>query len=453
VTELLLKGRERGAMLAFVALAPALLALYGWVAFGLPGDANVLPHSSGIYDMDVKRVMVDLTTSQPGHRASAHPLQKLLLAPWGQALTRLTGDPLSAAKTLALLATWLGALAAGALARSLSDGAWPPALATTALTGCSFAYLLAAGIPESATFAGLATPVALLFWLARRGRAFATGEALSWGALAALAFGLTFTQVAGVAIAFAARLWDRHSGGMAARALWQHAGIALLSAASLAVALAEVQAHVYPGTPRFWTRSPVAAEKSFVRSAAIQGMPVAHTGRLLLHFGVIDFVAPMPVLSDFLLRDHGIPTWSLSLEEAGWEEWRPAQRGLAAALVAAIAAALGVGRWRDPRMLVPALCLAFHFALHWLYGREYVIYAPHWHGLLIATLLAGVWNGGHLRRGVAIASGLLAIALLANNLVVLRASYAEVAWGLGTDRRDLRGDRVPPPSEPGSYSR
>ena len=119
-------------------------------------------------------------------------------------------------------------------------------------------------------------------------------------------------------------------------------------------------------------------------------------------------------------------------------------------------AALGIAAmvsWRDPRLLAPGLCLAFHFALHWLYGREYVIYAPHWHGLLVATLVAGVWNGGHARRALAIASGLLAAALLVNNLAVLHASYEEIAWGLGTERRDLRGNRMPQPTEPDSYSR
>ena len=425
---------------AFVALALALLGLYAFVAFALPGDADVLPHSSGIYDMDVKRVMVDLTTSKPGYRTSAHPLQKLLLAPWGEALAELTGDRLTAAKTLALIATWLGALAAGALARALSGGDWRPAIAATALTGTSFAFLLAAGIPESATFAGLATAAPLLLWLARRQRPLGLPETLAWGALAALAFGLTFTQVANVAIALGARLWERHVAGTPVRELLRRAGTALLAGAALAGALSELQAHLYPKTPRIWVGNPVAAEQPFVRAGAIRSIPVTHTGRLLLHFGVIDFVAPMPVLSDFLMRDYGIPTWSLSAEEVGWKEWDPAQLALAVALLAAFAAALRFGRWRDPRLLVPGACLLFHFALHWFYGREYVIYAPHWHAVLVATGVAAVWNGARGRRVLVATSLLLAAALLASNLTVLRASYEEVTWGLGTESRDRHGD-------------
>jgi hypothetical protein len=422
---------------AFAALALALLALYGFVAFALPGDADVLPHSSGIYDMDVKRVMVDLTTRKPGYRTSAHPLQKLLLAPWGASLSRALGDPLAASRTLALLATWLGTLAAGALARALSGGDWRPALAATALTGGSFATLLAAGIPESATFAALATPAPLLLWLARRGRPLAAAETLAWGALAAVAFGLTFTQVANVAIALGVRLWERRGDG--ARTLAGRAASAGLVALALAVALGEAQARLYPGTPRFWTLDPVSAERPFVRTAAIERAPAAHSARLLLHFGVIDFAAPRPALSDFLMRDHGIPTWSLSAEEAGWREWRGLPLALAVCLGAALAAALRWGRWRDPRLLAPGLCLLFHFALHWLYGREYVIYAPHWHGLLVATLVAAAWNGGRARRWLALASGLLAAALLANNLAVLREGYAQVAYGLGAEQRDAQG--------------
>jgi len=431
-----LRSRAVPGALAFAVLAAALLALYAFVAFVLPGDANVLPHSSGIYDMDVKRVMVDLTTGKPGYRTSAHPLQKLLLAPWGAGLARVLGDPLVAAKTLALLATWLGALAGGVLARAFT-GDWRPALAATALTGTSFAFLLAAGIPESATFAGLATPVPLLFGLARRGRPLAAGEALIWGGLAALAFGLTFTQVANVAIALAVRLWEQRGAGV--RALAGRAALAGLVAGLLALALGEAQARLYPGTPRFWTLDPVGAERPFVRATAIRATPAAHTARLLLHFGVIDFAAPRPVLSDFLMRDHGIPSWSLSAEEAGWAEWRGLPLLLAAALLMALVAAARWGRWRDPRLLAPGLCLLFHFSLHWLYGREYVIYAPHWHGLLVAVSVAALWNGERGRRGLPLASGLLAAVLLLNNLAVLRASYAEVSFGLGAERRDPRG--------------
>lgn len=421
---------------AFAGVAAALLAVLAFVAFALPGDANVLPHSSGIYDMDVKRVMVDLTTGQPGHRASAHPLQKLLLAPWGAALARGLGDPLGAAKALTLVASWLGALAAGLLTRALT-GDWRPAGAATAVAGASFAFLLAAGIPESAVFSGLATAAPLLLWLVRREQPLGLGEALTWGALATIAFGLTFTQVANVAIAFGVRLWEQRDAG--ASALFARAAVAAALALSLALAAGEAQARLYPGTPRFWTLDPLRAERPFVRSAAIGLAPAAHTARLLLHFAVIDFAAPRPALSDFLMRDHGIASWSLSAEEAGLSQWSGAPLALAALLLALLAAAARWGRWRDPRLLAPAGCLLFHFALHWVYGREYVLYAPHWHGLLVAVIVAAAWNGGRGRRGLLLASGLLAALLLASNLSVLRLAYAEVAFGLDARVRDASG--------------
>jgi hypothetical protein len=429
--------------LAFAALAAALLGLYVFVAFSLPGDADVLPHSSGIYDMDVKRVMVDLTTDKPGYRTSVHPLQKILLAPLGRGLTRLQGDPLTAAKTLALLATWLGALLAGALARALTGGDWTAACAATALAGTSFAFLLAAGIPESATFAGLATIAPLLWWLARRPHPLTLGETLVWGGLASLAFGLTLTQVANVAIAFGVRLWEQRAN-LATRVLRVRTAAVVGTALVLAAALSEGQARLHPGTPRFWQDAPLASERAFLRTGALCATPLAHTGRLLLHFAVIDFAAPRPALSDFLLRDHGIPTWSLSAEEAGLREWWPAALLLGTLLVAAFALAAVFGRWRDPRLLAPGLCLLFHFALHALYGREYALYAPHWHGLLVAVVVAPLWNAGRARRALALGCGLLAAALLANNLYVLRTSYAEVDWGLGAERRDLHGERLAP---------
>jgi hypothetical protein len=349
---------------------------------------------------------------------------------------------------LTLVATWLGALAAGALAAALT-GAWAPAALATLLAGVSFASLLAAGIPESATFSALLSAAPLVLLAARRARPLSWGETLGWAALGGVAFGLTLTQVANVVIALAVRLGTRIRDDPArAGALALRAAAAVAAAVLLTLALAEAQARLYPGTPRFWQQDPVAAERAFARPEALLGMPLRHIARLAAHFAVIDFAAPFPARSDFLIRDYGLATWSLSAEEAGPDEWAPAQRALAAALVAALLAACLLGRWRGSVSLAALTCLAFHFALHLAYGREYVIYAPHWHGLLVAVVVAAVWNGARARRSLLAMGALLAAALLANNLVVLNAVYREIRWGLGTEVRDTHGAWLDVPQRP-----
>jgi hypothetical protein len=150
----------------------------------------------------------------------------------------------------------------------------------------------------------------------------------------------------------------------------------------------------------------------------------------------------MPAPSDFLIRG-GFDYWSLSVEAATLDDWRAPQLGLAAAVLVAVLVAAWLSPRRDPRMLAPVLCLAAHFALHWFYGREYVLYAPHWHGVLVAVLVAGAWNGLAARRNlVAAVAALLARGMIANDVVVLRAAYREAAAGLSVDVRDEQG-RLP----------
>ena len=41
-------------------LFASIISVYGYVSFVLPGDADVKKHGSGIYDMDILRVVADL---------------------------------------------------------------------------------------------------------------------------------------------------------------------------------------------------------------------------------------------------------------------------------------------------------------------------------------------------------------------------------------------------------
>ena len=104
-----------------------------------------------------------------------------------------------------------------------------------------------------------------------------------------------------------------------------------------------------------------------------------------------------------------------------------------------LASARGLRR-PDPRWLAPALCVASQFALHLAYGREYILYSPHWHGAFVALLAAAAWRR-YPRRGAAMASIalLLAAALFVNDRAVMQNVYAEVDAGLSIRDRDGAG--------------
>ena len=100
------RSRALPGWLAVVLGASLLLSVYGAASFVLPRGVDLMRHSSGIYDMDVPRVVADVTTRLPAYRPAVHPLQKLLLAPLGQYVnTRFFSgtDRLAAAKVLIAL--------------------------------------------------------------------------------------------------------------------------------------------------------------------------------------------------------------------------------------------------------------------------------------------------------------------------------------------------------------
>ena len=444
-------GRGKSRRCAVYVLAPtsiALLGFYHLTGVVLAGDADVLQHSSGIYDMDVKRVVVDFTSSHPGLRTSVHPLQKLLVAPVGARLGALLGgDALAAARTIVAFAVSLNAALVGWLAWLLTGGACGAALLACLIAGASFSSVLAASVPESAALASLGAVAPLLLLSGRRHKTFSWGEAVAWGAMLCFCIALTVTQVVNGLIALAVRVaFARREGGTRVlRPVLARAALALALGAGLTFLGVEVQARAYPGTPRFYAEQPVSGERPFLRTTAAVTTPLRQAGRLATHFLVIDSAAPLPAYSDFLLRDWGIQSWSLSAEEAGAESWRPAQLAIVALLLALIGSVVVWGRWRDPRLVAPAACLAFHFALHLVYGREYVLYSPHWHGVGVAMLVAAGWNGALRRRVAGFAVAVLCLALLVNDVVVMRAVYREVAHGLGADVRDIHGRPVASP--------
>jgi len=438
----------RAALAAAALGGLGLLAVYVYASFTLPGGADVLRFSSGIFDMDVSRVVADLATDRPAYRQSVHPLQKLLVAPVGCALDALLfggRNPLGAARILIAACMVLQTWAAGALAWQLTRNSRSAALAAACVCAFSFSTWLAASIPESAAVASLATVLPLLFLGARWGRDFAMWEAVCWGLLAVLGLGLTITQVVHSIIALAVRATLGRAradaeASTAAPAIWPRLVLALAVFAAFTWGGLRLQSELYPRAARPDDQHPLAVELHFLRTDRLAAAPLSHAARAIGHFLVFDFVAPFPGYSDFLIRDYGLDYWSLSVEEAGPAQWAPAQIALAGAvLVAALAACAGLRR-ADARFVAPALCVMSQLALHLVYGREYVLYSPHWHGVLVAVLVAAVWNRHPRRRGVMLAAAAaLSAAMLLNDLVVMRAAYHELEAGLGTRGRDAAG--------------
>jgi hypothetical protein len=436
--------------LAVVLGASLLLSVYGYASFELPRGVNLMRHSSGVYDMDVPRVVADVTTRLPAYRPAVHPLQKLLLAPLGQYVnTRFFGgtDRLAAAKVLIALGVTLNALLVGVLAFRLARRSLAAGVVAGAVCGLSFSSLLAASVPESAALSSLGAVVPLLFLERRMDRSLTWNEAGVWGGIAVFCVAITITQGVYWMIALAVRLFLLRRAGVEPGA----GGVALRVALALAIAVsliwggARLQSRLYPGTETFYDSGPLESARGYFRIEELGRTPLGHTARLIRHFALYSFLAPRPAYSDFLMRDFGLDYWSLSIEASDRSHWRPAPRVLAALLLLGFLVACVRYAKMDARFLAPGLCVASQFALHLLYGREYILYSPNWHGVLVAVVVAAAWNGlGARGRVVAsAAAAMLCAALLANNLTVMNAVYREFDAGLEAERRDAKGRLLP----------
>ena len=440
-------GLAFGAAIALAGLGS--FALYAFGAFVLPGDANVMAFSSGLFDMDVSRVVSDLATDRPAYRSSVHPLQKLLVSPIGRAIDAIAFDgrnPLGAARVL------VGLCHDPAGARRGNVGvAVDACFAVGGLSrpsrcvGFSFTTWLAASVPESAAVSSLAAVAPLLFSNARWRRPFTTWEALVWGLLGVLGFGLTITQLCFWAFALGARATlgrERADADTAAGAVTPWAGLALVAGVVVLLGwgAVQLQATWYPPATQAQSGSALANELHFFRTAELGAAPAAHLARLLAHVALFDFVAPFPGISEFLIRDYGLDYWSLSVEAAGSSEWAPAQLVLAFAVGLWVALGCIGLRGGDARLLAAVLGVGAQIAIHVFYGREYVLYAPHWHAVWVALLVTGAWR---LLPRRALTLTLLALSLSAamalNDVVVMRAAYAEFEAGLGVSVRDSNG--------------
>jgi hypothetical protein len=324
--------------------------------------------------------------------------------------------------------------------------------AATAGVLCAFSFStwLAANIPESAAVASVATVLPLLYLNARWGRAFTAWEAAGWAALGTLAVGLTVTQLVHCAIALGVRTTlgrpsPTEGADAAAPVLRKKLALTLMLFAVLFASGLGLQKTFYPNATSAEGKNPLVTELHFLRTESLTAAPVAHVARLLAHFLVLDFVAPYPGYSDFLIRDYDLRYWSLSIEEAGAEQWTPPQLALAGVTLLAVLLACTGLRRGDARFVAPALCVASQFGLHIFYGREYILYSPHWHGVWVALLVAGAWQAfSRRKRPMFFLAALLAAALLVNDLAVLRRTHQEVEAGLQLTTRTPHGSPLNP---------
>lgn len=392
-----------------------MLIAYVIAAFGLSRGVDVAGSpGNAFFDMDTGRVISDWTSWDGAERARTHPLYKYL-ALVGEPLGRAVGAT-TAARLLCIAGLLATALAAGMLARELSGGDTRAGLIAMAITGSSFCFVLLAAIPDSAALAGLFGALPMLLLYRQRHCAMPPWEIIAWIALAVGSFGVTISQFGFFAVAFAARLaWL--PGGWKPRAA---CGAAVLVIGVLvAWGLLELQARTFETRKYYKINRIVAQEFKFFETEELRAEPLWRGANLLSHFAAQHFVAPQPVVARWSPpRDPARSFLSLTIVDSGWRHFAPWQWPLLLSHAALLVFVAARARWR--REFWPlALVLAGQLAMHFIYGREWVIYAPNWHGVLVALLVALVAREIRLRPPVVAWLAIHAALLLAVNVATL----------------------------------
>lgn len=373
-----------------------LLGVYLFASFGLAPNVDLLRFSSGILDMDTSRLVRDWATTGSAVRASLHPLSKLLLAPIGIALHASPPSAqhaLDATRLMVAFSMALDAILVGWLAARLSGGRLWAGVAAAVISGVSFCSILMGAMPESASVACLSALIPLLLLDLRFDREFTFAEAVAWSLAGVFAIAFTVSQGSWWLVALGTRVWFLLRTTTGSRAVAWRLAPRLLVALILGVALTwwavDLQARIHPGTHAFeWAPGGREAENAYLRLDDLQQRPLAHGVRLLAHFFLYDFAAPFPTYSSFLIDHYKLSWWSLSIEETRLRDWRLLQLICWAALLAALVPVARGLRHADRRFVAPLLGLGGQLVLHAVYGREYVLYAANWHGVLVATAIA-----------------------------------------------------------------
>ncbi len=439
-------GRARLAQgIAGSLLFLAFLGMHFYGSFGLPAKGDVSWYFSAIFEMDIGLVAENWTSDAPAFRQSVHPLQKLMIAPLVSNLferVEFVSRRLQAAQIFVGFTLAVYAMLSGWLAMQLCQKRRLPGVLAAVACSCSAASILLGSLPESASVSGLATLGPLLLANARFGRRFGWSEGMLWGLLGIFGLGITISQIVPWVIALGGRLLHQlRAHTPERRPDWLRRSVprvilvlGVLVAGS--IGLGALQSSVYPGTKRLLQESPHVSP--WFRWSDIAARPLTHTVQVGAHFVGYNLIAPEPAYSDHLIYEE-LPYWALSLESSNPREWSAATVILIGTILALVAAAAWSLRRPPPIFWIPLCVLACQFALHLVFGHEYIMYSTNWTGLVVALLVAAGYRA--VEPKALLAAGVLALSLAAatSNLALLNRIHAEIGAGLDVELRDTSG--------------
>lgn len=405
---------------AVAACALVLFALLWSVYFriGMSWSAvGALFHFDALFQADPPRVVRDIAGATPfALRAGPHPLFPLLLHPLGSLLATWTGSMYSAAVAATAFA---GALAVAVSMILFARVGMPlrTNVLFSALIGVSASHVVFASLPDTFMFSAVLTLAAVLLVLSRR-------SSIGWFVAAGvLAFGVTITNIAVIAVLLCAHLKLR-SQPMRKPVLVLGASVLLIG-----TGLAVFQQRLYPGSRSFYKAESYGGILRY--RAALRGMRAITRGvELAKHAFLYSLIAPaittqenqrrvevagsmmpLPRIScgDFCRWvqrfDGRTPEFDRHLPELSFHSdsvlpgYRPAVWPgvlLWTALLGLAGYKLASGFRKLPVLEKGLLAvLAFHWGLHFVYGDDLFLFSAHWTAILVvltALLLRQYWT-------------------------------------------------------------
>lgn len=389
------------------------------------------------FDMDVGRVIGDWTTFGETNRARVHPLYKFLALP-GITINALFYNGEGHARS----AQWLCVFGILAQHYVLARLAWVltgdrlRTVLVTAASAASFSSLLLASIPDAAAASGVWTLVPLLLAHGREGKPISRWEIAAWIVTAVGCYGVTISQLSAFAIALA---WRMHGGWTAAapdaraRAVWLPLAAILLGGAATSGVLLRAQSSLFDGTERHYRLDRILRrEFKYFETEQLSAAPHARLLREGANVLLYGFACPEPAVETWSPpRDPENPSTSVTIAYTDLRTVTPWQWPLLILHGAAVAWCLWRVRWRERRWWPLLAVLAVQFAMHFVYGREWLIYSPNWHSALVLLLLAAIPAERLPRAKVLIGVGAAWVVLVAANntwvLVRVAELYRELA--------------------------
>ncbi len=424
------RGKRKPPCCVLLAGALVLLPVFLFGAFSLAREVQLygsIPNAW--FDMDVSRVVDDWTSWEGSDRARAHPLYKFIALAGIPVNELFFGgeDRDAAGKILSVGMMTLAAVMAGWLTWLITGGSRRAAAVAMALFAASYSTLLLASFPDSASASAFTSLLPYIFLFHRLGRGFRWWEGVVWILAGLVCFGITVSQLMHWVLALAYRLYAVfHEEDVRARplplgkTLGALVGLLLVlwAAAYLAMAAKEV---VFKGAEKHYRFDRIVErELRFVETEELLEEPARRLVILGRHFTLYNFVSPEPVLSEWYHRDRPERLFtSLSIREENLKQWPPWAMPLLASQIVLLVLLVRWHRISAPLLLL-WLAVLSQFGMHYLYGREFIIYSPNWHTLLVVIIAAIL--SPKLSSGSGVFKGWLAlhvIALLLFNLYSL----------------------------------